>query len=155
MDVRLGFRNVADGEFLAGGGHHLHHADGTHRALGSLIELRLLVALGGHQQPVHIVLVPVLLEVLNQSEELLAFGLRGRILHVLGVLQVTRQDRVAYRAPFRMAAKEVVDRRLQLRAILADGPGDVGAGPDCDLVMHRHLGEDLLPEVGLVLVHDD
>ena len=97
-------RDVADLHVLAGGGHHLHDPDRAHRAFCILVELRLLVALRAHQHPVHVVLVAVLLEVLDQRQELLALLLGGRILHVLDVLQVARQELVAGRGPDLVAA---------------------------------------------------
>jgi hypothetical protein len=39
MDVRLQLRDVADLQFLSGGRHDLHDADGTHLALGVLVQL--------------------------------------------------------------------------------------------------------------------
>ena len=120
-----------------------------------LVELGFLVSLGPHQQPVDVVLVAVLLEVLNQGEEFLALGLGRRVLHILGALQVTLQDRIPDCGALGVARHEIVDRGLELRAALADRPGDVAAGAHGDAVMHRDLGEDLLPEVCHVLVHDD
>ena len=65
-------RDVAHLHILAGGGHDLHDPDRAHRAFCILVELRLLVALRAHQQPVDVVLVAVFLEILDQRQELLA-----------------------------------------------------------------------------------
>ena len=67
MDVRLELADVADVELLAGGRHHLHHADRADGALDVLIERRLLVALRGHQQEIEVVLVAVLPEELDHA----------------------------------------------------------------------------------------
>jgi hypothetical protein len=155
VDVRLDLADVADGELLAGGRHDLHHPDGTHRALGVLVKLGFLVSLRRHQQPVDIVFVTVLLEISNQGEEFLALGLGSGVLHILCAFQVTLQERIPDCSALGVAGQEIVDRRLELRAALAYRPGDVTTAAHRDVVVHRDLGEDLLPEVGLVLVHDD
>ena len=117
----------------------LHDPDGAHRAFCILVELRLLVALRAHQQPVHVVLVAVFLEVLDQGQELLALLLGSRILHVFDVLQVARQELVAGRGPDLVAGGEIVQRRLELRAAFADRPRDFAAGANRDVIVHGEL----------------
>src|SRR5262245_47181549 len=54
-----------------------------------------------------------------------------------------------------MASQEIVDGGLELWAPLADRPSDVAAGTHSNPIMYRDVGEDLLPEVCLVLVDDN
>src|SRR6185369_18056894 len=79
--------------------------------------------------------------------ELGALGLRGRVLHVLRVRKVASQERITHRRALTVALDERVDGRLQLRTVLAEGPGDLAARPDLRLFVQDDLREDLLPEL--------
>ena len=155
MDVRLGLVDVSHVHVLAGGGHHLHDPDRAYRTLGVLVELRLLVALRSHQYPIDVVLIAVFLEVLDQRQELLALLLGCRALHVLGILQVARQELVAGRGPGLVALREIIQPRLELRTVLTNRPRDLATSANRDVVVHDDLRKDLLPELRDGVVDDD
>ena len=152
MDVRLGLRDVADLQLPAGGRHDLHDADRAHLALGVLIELGFLVPLGRHEQEVHVVPVAVLPEELDDRLELLALGLGGGVLRVLGVDEVLPLDLIPEGRSQPVLPHERVQGRDQLRAVLADGDGELAAGADGDVLVDRDVREDLLPEFREVVV---
>ena len=69
MNIGFELGDVADAHFAPGRWGQLHDADRTGAAAPSLIELRLLVSLRRHQQPIDIVLTAKLLKQLDHAVE--------------------------------------------------------------------------------------
>ena len=153
MDVGLGLVDVADLHVLARGWHDLHDPDRPDGTPGLLTELRLLIALRHQQQVIEVVAVSVLVEERDRLLESLDVLRRCRPPRPLGVFQVPRQD-VAALPRLHQAGDEDVQLFLELRAVLADHPAELSAGADCHSGVGGKLGEDLLPEVGEVVLDD-
>src|SRR5262245_3337730 len=153
VDVGLDLVDVAHPHVLARGRHDLHDADGADGAALALVELRFLISLLHQQQILHFVLVAVLAKKRHRPLEFREL-LPGRgALRPFGALVVPLQDLVAL-AGFLGLGEERIQVGLELRALLANHPGDVGAGTDLDVRVDRQLGEDFLPEVADVGLGD-
>ena len=85
--------------------------------------------------------------------ELAHFGGLQRVRQMVGLLQVAREQQVAEQGAFPVLGQELVDQPLQLGAVLAQRPGDVGAGAQGDVLADVDCIEHLRPERRLVGVH--
>jgi hypothetical protein len=119
-----------------------------------LVEARLLIALGRHQQVVEPVALRVLAEQLHELAEAPHLLGAARVLHPLRRLQVLLDEDVAGERALLVGLDEVLHGLLQLRALLAEGPGDLARGAR-HVGVPAQLGEDLRVEVGREVVDDE
>ena len=139
---------------LAGGGRlDLHDADGSLIAAGVHVEARLLVRLCQEQQPVEIVLAPVLLEQQAQRARVLDGFELADPRDARRVLRVAADEDVARQRAAPARPDEVVEGVLEDGAVLADRPTHRPLCPHREFRMELQPGEDLRPELGLVRVY--
>ena len=101
------------------------------------------------------VLVTVFAKELHERQELLPLGFRGRALGIRGADQVLAFDDVAEGRSEPVVAHERIQRRRQLRAVLAHGDGEVAARAHGHVFVNAQIRKDLLPEVRQIVVNDD
>jgi hypothetical protein len=151
VDVGFELADVADVQLLPGGGHHLHDADGAHRALDRLVQTRLLEPLGGHEQVVDVVLRAVLPEEVDDLLEALHLGWRRRILGELRAREIPLEQHVAVQRPGPVGLDEPVEGLLELGTVRTNRDGDLAArgegGRLVDLQPREHLHPELRDEV--------
>ena len=117
-----------------------------------VVELRLLVALGCQHQVVEAIAVAEAAEQVEHLLELAPLRLARGVLHEVGVGEVAVEDDVAERRPFLVLRYKGVERRLQLRAALADGEGDPAFLAHDDVLADLDLRQHLGPQLGLVVI---
>ena len=108
MDIGIQLFNIAHLQLFSSAGHHLHNADGADVAPYRLIQPRLLVSLGRHQQPVDVVTIAVLAEDIYHREEFASFLTRRGIFDIFSIFQVTQQESIAQRGALTILFDEVV-----------------------------------------------
>lgn len=135
MDIGIQLFNIAHLQLFSSAGHHLHNADGADVAPYRLIQPRLLVSLGRHQQPVDVITIAVLAEDIYHREEFASFLTRRGIFDIFSIFQVTQQESIAQRGALTILFDEVVQYRQQLRAVFAYRPGNVAALAQHHIVM--------------------
>ncbi len=155
MNVGIQLFNIAHLQLSSGAGHHLHHPDGADVASNRLVQPRLLVSLGRHQQPVDIVAIAIFTEDVHHGEELAPFLTRCGIFDIFSVFQVTQQESIAQRSALTILFHEVVQQRQQLRTVLAYRPRNVAAVTQHHVVMDLDFRKHLFPENSFMLIDDD
>ena len=121
------------------------------RAAALLVEPRLLVALGRQQERIEPVALAPLLEQRQKLQEALAVGgVAGA--QLLGGHQVAVGDDIAELGALGRGLGERGQRGRELRAVLAERPGDVAAAAQHEVVAQHEPGQCTLPGAGLVVV---
>ncbi len=155
MNIGIQLFNIAHLQLFSGAGHHLHHSDGANVASNRLVQPRLLVSLGRHQQPVDIIAIAIFSENVHHGEELAPLLTRCGIFNILGIFQVTQQQGITQRGALTILFHEVVQQRQQLRAVLAYRPRNVAAVAQHHVVMDLDFRKYLFPENRFMLIDDD
>ena len=155
VDVALELVDVGDvhGLVACRGRHHLHHSDRAHAAALLLVEPRLLVPLGDHQQRVELVRWPYFLKMSTiETKRLRSSSLLAFFTHFV-LLRYFVDQPVARERALLVGPHEGVHRLRELRAVLAEGPGDL-AGRARDAFVLLQVRKHLQVEVGHEAVHD-